>query len=230
MLNNLFNLNSIFTFGDTGLLDELLVVVLSFVLGMVIGVVYKFVHKNGDYSQSFIVTLVMLCTLIAIVIMIIGSNVARAFSLGGALSIIRFREALRDPKDIAFVFFATATGLAVGAGAYTYAVVGVVLLSIFLIILIRFNVFAPAPTAKRLKVVIPEDLNYEGKFDGVLEKYCESFSLRKVMNIDLGTLFELVFDVRMKRDISEKEMLDELRALNGNLKISLTLASSEQTD
>lgn len=223
----LFDLQSIFTFGETGIIDELLVVVLSFMLGVVIAGVYKFVHKDGDYSQSFIVTLVMLCTLIAIVIMIIGSNVARAFSLGGALSIIRFREALRDPKDIAFVFFATATGLAVGAGAYAYAVVGVLLLSVFLIILIRFNIFAPRGTAKKLKVVIPEDLNYEGKFDGVLEKYCESYTLRKVMNIDLGTLFELVFSVKMKNGVSEKEMLDELRTLNGNLKISLTLAATD---
>ncbi len=223
----LFNLQSIFTFGETGILDELLVVVLSFILGVVIAGVYKFVHTDGDYSQSFIVTLVMLCSLIAIVIMIIGSNVARAFSLGGALSIIRFREALRDPKDIAFVFFATATGLAVGAGAYAYAVAGVLLLSIFLIILIKLNIFAPSGTAKKLKVVIPEDLNYEGKFDPVLEKYCESYSLRKVMNIDLGTLFELNFSVRMKNGASEKEMLDELRTLNGNLKISLTLAATD---
>lgn len=223
----LFNLNSVFTFGETGILDELFVVVLSFVLGLVIGAVYKFLHKDGDYSQSFIVTLVMLCTLIAIVIMIIGSNVARAFSLGGALSIIRFREALRDPKDIAFVFFATATGLAVGAGAYTYAAAGVLLLSLFLILLIRFNVFAPKSTAKKLKLVIPEDLNYEGKFDGVLDKYCESYKLCKVMNIDLGTLFELVYTVKMKNGVSEKEMLDELRTLNGNLKISLALAATE---
>lgn len=223
----LFDFGSIFTFGETGIVDELLVVVLSFILGVVIAGVYKFVHKDGDYSQSFIVTLVMLCTLIAIVIMIIGSNVARAFSLGGALSIIRFREALRDPKDIAFVFFATATGLAVGAGAYAYAVAGVLLLSVFLIILIKFNIFAPSGTAKKLKVVIPEDLNYEGKFDAVLEKYCESYSLRKVMNIDLGTLFELVFSVKMKNGVSEKEMLDELRTLNGNLKISLTLAATD---
>lgn len=223
----MLNLQSIFTFGETGIIDEILVVVLSFALGLVIGGVYKFVHKDGDYSQSFIVTLVMLCTLIGIVIMIIGSNVARAFSLGGALSIIRFREALRDPKDIAFVFFATATGLAVGAGAYTYAVIGVLLLSLFLILLIRFNIFAPKSTPKKLRVVIPEDLNYEGKFDGVLEKYCESYKLCKVMNIDLGTLFELVFSVKMKKGVSEKEMLDELRTLNGNLKISLTLAATE---
>ena len=89
----------------------------------------------------------------------------------------------------------------------------------------KLNLFAPAHTTKKLKIVIPEDLNYEGVFDAVLNKYCNKYELLKVMNIDLGTLFELVFDVKVKKDINEKEFMDELRTLNGNLKISLTLAS-----
>jgi hypothetical protein len=221
-------ITSFFTFGDITPANVCTVVILSFVLGLVVGFVYKITHKTEGYSQSFIFTLVMISTLIAIVIMTVGSNVARAFSLGGALSIIRFRMALRDPKDIAYVFFATVAGLAVGAGAYAYAVIGVVLLSAFVLIMTKLNLFAPKATAKKLKIVIPEDLNYEGKFDGVLNKYCEGYTLRKVMNIDLGTLFELVFDINMKNDASEKEMLDEIRALNGNLKISLILNGTEE--
>lgn len=200
-------------------------VVLSFVLGLVIGMVYKFTHSGFGYSQSFVITLIMMCTIISVIIMVVGENIAGAFSFAGALAVIRFRMSLKEPKDIAYVLFATAAGLAVGAGAYLVSVIGVIALSLFIIILTKLNLFAPAHTTKKLKIVIPEDLNYEGVFEPVLNKYCNKYELLKVMNIDLGTLFELVFDVKVKKDISEKEFMDELRTLNGNLKISLTLAS-----
>ncbi len=200
-------------------------VLLSFVLGLVIGLVYKFTHTGFGYSQSFVITLIMMCTIISVIIMVVGENVAGAFSFAGALAVIRFRMSLKEPKDIAYVLFATAAGLAVGAGAYLVSVIGVVALSLFIIVLTKLNLFAPSYTTKKLKIVIPEDLNYEGVFEPVLTKYCSKYELLKVMNIDLGTLFELVFDVKVKKDINEKEFMDELRTLNGNLKISLTLAS-----
>lgn len=200
-------------------------ITLSFIIGLIIGGVYKYTHTGFGYSQSFVITLIMMCTIISLVILVVGGNIAGAFSFAGALAVIRFRMSLREPKDIAYVLFATAAGLAVGAGAYLVALLGVVLLGLFIILLTKLNLFMPAHTTKKLKVVIPEDLNYEGVFEPVLDKYCDKHELLKVMNIDLGTLFELVFDVKVKNDISEKEFMDELRTLNGNLKISLTLAS-----
>lgn len=210
---------------EAGILEICFAVTLSFVIGLIIGSVYKFTHTGFGYSQSFVMTLIMMCTVISLVILVVGSNVAGAFSFAGALAVIRFRMSLREPKDIAYVLFATASGLAVGAGAYIVALIGVALLSVFIIVMSKLNLFAPEHTTKKLKIVIPEDLNYEGVFDSVLTKYCNKYELLKVMNIDLGTLFELVYDVKVKKDINEKEFMDELRTLNGNLKISLTLAS-----
>lgn len=210
---------------EAGIIEICFAVTLSFVIGLIIGCVYKFTHTGFGYSQSFVMTLIMMCTVISLVILVVGSNIAGAFSFAGALAVIRFRMSLREPKDIAYVLFATAAGLAVGAGAYIVALIGVVLLSIFIIIMSKLNLFAPNNTTKKLKVVIPEDLNYEGVFEPVLDKYCTSHQLLKVMSIDLGTLFELIFDVKVKKDANEKELMDELRTLNGNLKISLTLAS-----
>lgn len=208
-----------------GMGEMFFAIVLSFAIGLAIGGVYKFTHSGFGYSQSFVVTLIMMCTIISLVILVVGNSVASAFSFAGALAVIRFRMSLREPKDIAYVLFATAEGLAIGARAYMMAVLGVVLLGIFVIVLTKLNLFAPVATNKKLRIVIPEDLNYEGVFEPVLNRYCTKFQLLKVMNIDLGTLFELVFDVRVKKDVSEKEFMDELRTLNGNLKISLTLAS-----
>ena len=210
---------------DIGMAEIAFALALSFVVGLVIGCVYKFTHTGFGYSQSFVVTLIMMCSIISLVILVVGNSVASAFSFAGALSVIRFRMSLREPKDIAYVLFATAEGLAIGARAYAIAIFGVILLSVFIILLAKLNLFTPGVTTKKLKVVVPEDLNYEGVFDPVLEKYCTTYQLLKVMNIDLGTLFELVYDVKVKKGVSEKDFLDELRTLNGNLKISLALAS-----
>lgn len=226
MLDNLMSILTGGSASESASVGEIaFAIVLSFVIGLIIGCVYKFTHTGFGYSQSFVITLIMMCTIISLVILVVGENIAGAFSFAGALAVIRFRMSLREPKDIAYVLFATVEGLAVGARAYVMAVLGVVLLGLFIIIITKFNLFAPSHTTKKLKVVIPEDLNYEGVFEPVLTKYCTSYSLLKVMNIDLGTLFELVFDVKVKKGINEKEFMDELRTLNGNLKISLSLAS-----
>lgn len=208
-----------------GVLELIFAISLSFVIGLIIGCVYKFTHTGFGYSQSFVITLIMMCIVISVVILVVGSNIAGAFSFAGALAVIRFRMSLREPKDIAYVLFATAAGLAVGAGAYIVAIVSVPLLGAFIILMSKLNLFAPNNTTKKLKVVIPEDLNYEGIFEPVLDKYCTNHQLLKVMSIDLGTLFELIFDVKIRKGANEKELMDELRTLNGNLKISLTLAS-----
>lgn len=200
-------------------------ILLSFIIGLVIGWVYKFTHSGFGYSQSFVVTLIMMCVVISLVILVVGSNIAGAFSFAGALAVIRFRMSLREPKDIAYVLLATAMGLAVGARAYLLAIISIAMISVFVIFLAKTDLFHPGYTVKKLKIVIPEDLNYEGVFEPVLERYCTKYTLLRVVNIDLGTLFELVYDIKVKQDISEKEFLDELRTLNGNLKISITLAS-----
>ena len=217
--------NMVLPTGDVTAADIVMVVCLSFALGLLIGLVYKFTHTGFGYSQSFVMTLVMMSTVISLVILVVGENIAGAFSFAGALSVIRFRMSLREPKDIAYVLFATTVGLTVGARAYMVAIIGVVILCVLIMIMTKLNLFAPGVTTKKLKIVIPEDLNFEGVFDPVLKKYCSSYQLLKVMNIDLGTLFELVYDVKVKKGTNEKEFMDELRTLNGNLKISLSLAS-----
>lgn len=205
-------------------------ILLSFAIGLAIGCVYKCTHSGFGYSQSFVVTLIMMCVIISLVILVVGSNIAGAFSFAGALAVIRFRMSLREPKDIAYVLLATAMGLAVGARAYLLAIVSIAMIGAFVVLLAKLDLFRPGYTVKKLKIVIPEDLNYEGVFEPVLERYCAKYTLSKVANIDLGTLFELAYDVKVKKDISEKAFLDELRTLNGNLKISLTLASCDFDD
>ncbi len=208
--------------------EVMIMVALASIIGLVIGVIYKYSNQTMDYTREFTVTLVMLCVIIAVVVAAVGSNVARAFSFAGVLSIIRFRTVIGHPRDIAFVLFSVAAGLCVGITAYLYAIIVVAVLFVLILIMNKFNIFAPRGSAKRLKVTIAENMNYEGVFDQVLDKYCLQYDLERVSSIDLGTLFELVYSVEVKNDISEKEMLDELRCKNGNLNISLIMAPKQK--
>ena len=129
---------SSFTYGEI-----LLNLSLSFILGMIISYVYKITHKGLSYSQSFILTVVFVTIIVSMVIMVIENNLARAFALVGALSIIRFRTVVKDTKDTAFIFLGLAAGLACGTSNYFIAISGtsIICLIIFVLHLTNFGPF-----------------------------------------------------------------------------------------
>ena len=219
--------DSIFTTADAetvlSLPGMLIALGVAFVLGLAISLVYMKTQKNRQPSESFALTLVILPVVISVIILLVGNNVARAFSLAGAFSIIRFRSAPGNPKDITYVLLCMAVGLATGMGFVAYAVVVALILCgiMFLLELTKFG--QSKGQVKTLKITIPEDLNYEHSFDDILVEYTQSSTLRKVRTMDLGSLFELNYSVTMKNDVSEKAFLDEIRIRNGNLNINLVL-------
>lgn len=203
----------------------LLALIVSFSLGVFMSIVYMNTNKNKGYSQDFAITLVILPAVVTVIILLVGTNVARAFSLAGAFSIIRFRSALENPKDITYVLFSMAIGLACGMGYLAYATITAIMICIVLTVIELSNFGYPKTTNKLLKITIPENLDYENTFESILKKYTNSFNLRKVRTTDLGSLFELVYCVNTKNDLSEKSFIDELRCRNGNLNITLVLDS-----
>ena len=84
-----------------------------------IGLVYRLTHRGISYSQSYVQTLVMMGMVVSLIMLVVGSNIARAFALVGALSIIRFRNAIKETRDVGFIFFAMAIGMATGTRFYT---------------------------------------------------------------------------------------------------------------
>ena len=194
----------------------------SVIIGLVISLVYLFTHKKEGYSQAFCVALILLAPIVGLVILLIGNNVARAFSLAGAFALIRFRSAPGDPKDIAFVFLSVVMGLACGMGYWLYAAIATVVICLVIIILHLTNYAGKKGDVYTLKITVPETLNYVGAFDETLNKYTNSFKLVRVKSVDFGALFELSFTVELKDDKQMREMLDDLRAINGNLKIMLS--------
>lgn len=196
---------------------------MAFVLGLMVSIVYMKTHKTASPSQSFALTLVMFPAVVTIIIMLIGNNAARAFSLVGAFSIIRFRSAPGDPKDITYVLFSMAIGLAAGMGYLLYAAIVAVVLCSVMVLLEVLQFGRGRGTEKLLKITIPENLDYENAFDDLMQKYTLSSRLQKVKTADLGSLYELVYTVTTKNEVREKDFIDELRCRNGNLNITLVL-------
>lgn len=203
--------------------EVLLTIAVSFALGLIITWVYQKTYSGPYYSQTFVHTLVIVGVVISIIIVAIGSNIARAFSLAGALSIIRFRSAISDPKDIAFIFFVMGAGLATGAGLYVPAIVFVIVLSALIYILKYINYGQKPGVQKLLKITLPENLNFEGLFDDLLDTHLISYKLLSIRTTNLGTMFELSYAIESPSQTSDKALIDDIRARNGNLNVTILL-------
>lgn len=206
---------------------SVLVTVLSAAaIGFVISLVYMLTHKKEGYSQAFCVSLILLAPIVGMVILVIGNNIATAFSLAGAFALVRFRSAPGDPKDIAFVFMSVTMGLTCGLGYEIYAAFAVAILCVIILVL-HFTKYAGKHHEHyTLKITVPETLNYVGAFDEVLEKYCTTSKMSRVKSVDFGALFELSYDVTLKDEKQIRMFLDELRTMNGNLKIMLSTSET----
>lgn len=200
--------------------STLAIIFATIFLGVIISVLYIKTNKNMDV-QGFAITLIMLPAIIAIIILLVGNNVARAFSLAGAFSIIRFRSAPGGPKDLSYIFFTLAVGLSAGMGYIGYAFLFTIILCVVMLVLDKIDYGKLKTNSLDLKITVPENLNYEETFDDVLRKHTTFWQLVKVKTKEFGALFELNYKIAMN-DGNQKEFIDELRARNGNLSISLT--------
>ncbi len=200
----------------------LLCIAAGLLIGIVITGAYFFITPKRERSASFTLSMIILPAIVGVVILLIGGNLARAFSMAGIFTIVRFRSIPGDAKDISFVFLTMATGLAVGLGYLTLGVVVAVLISIVIILVSKAGIGLPKQKEKRLRITIPEDMNYQGIFDEVFSKYTSFSEMQKVRTSNMGTLFELTYDIVMKDSALEKEFLDAIRCRNGNLQIALS--------
>ena len=199
----------------------LLSVIAALILGLIISFIYIYSDKEKKYSTSFAISLVILPAVVAVVIMLVGSNIARAFSMGGAFALVRFRSIPGDSKDISTVFYAMAVGLAAGLGFVGYAAIITLIIGAVYFVLVRAGYGKRRNGYKTLKIMVPENMSFSGAFDDLFEKYADDVKLIKVRTTNMGSLFELTYDISVKKDTDEKEFIDELRCRNGNLNILL---------
>lgn len=227
-MEELFNELAIFN-GFPGLMvfigQTLITIALSFSLGLLITWTYRKTYDGLAWSQSFLHTIILMGVVAGVVILVVGNNLARAFGLVGALSIIRFRSAIREPRDVAFIFFAMAAGLACGTGFYLVGIIFTILICGIVLLLSKLGYGEVRNPGKILKILIPENLNYEGLFNDIFRDHLDSYKLIQVQTTNLGTMFELVYSVRGKKYYDEKAMVDQIRSRNGNLRVTILLGT-----
>ena len=204
------------------LTNTLIILVVSIILGLIISISYMKTSKEETVTSGFAITLIMLPAIISIIILLVGNNVARAFSLAGAFSIIRFRSEPKDPKDISYIFFTLAVGLSAGMGYIVYAILFTIILCLIMFILKFINYAEPDKSCLELRITIPENLNYENVFDDVLKKYTSSWKFKKIKTKEFGSLFEITYSVVMNNG-NQKKFIDEIRCRNGNLGVILSV-------
>ncbi|MDM8554074.1 DUF4956 domain-containing protein [Desulfococcaceae bacterium HSG7] len=223
-LEKLRGMTSLFSMWDVAI-----AMVLSFLLALIVAKVYKETHRGISYSQSYVHTVVLMAVVVSIIMLIIGSNIARAFSLVGALSIIRFRNAVKETRDVGFVFFAMAIGMACGTRFYLMAVFFTLLTCSFILIMYKMNLFAKEMRERILMVQVPEDFPYETAFEDLFRKYFLDSNLISIENVSKGELIEVIYSVTMKSRPKLKELLKAIREINNNNKVTL-IEGQQQID
>lgn len=207
--------------GGFQLWEMIAALLLSFFLSLIIAYVYRETHQGVSYSVSLVHTMIIMSVTIALIMLIIGSNVARAFALVGALSIIRFRNAIKESRDVAFIFMTMAVGMAAGTGFYLAAVVFTLFVSAMVFFLHRFDIGASSSREVLVKLHLAEFVDYHSAFDEIFYRYLQEHSLLSVETIRGGTLLELVYSVQFRKGADESKFLDELRAIAADGRVSL---------
>ena len=201
-------------------------VVTSFILGALISYIYKVTHRGISYSQSFIHTLVLLCMIVSVVMMTIGNNLARAFGLVGALSIIRFRTAVKDTKDTAYVFWVLATGMTIGTGNYSIAFVSCAIISLGAFVLSKGNFASIKKHDFILRFQFTKDKHSDKSLTDLFEEYLRYYHL-VTLNLLKNTMYQYTYYIKFESDQSKDEFIKKLGDLKETDKIYLISAAHD---
>lgn len=211
---------------DTALTDTispgnfLICVAVSLVLGLLLCAMTGW---QSHSSRSFAITLALLPAVVCVVIMMVNGNVGTGVAVAGSFSLVRFRSAPGTAREISAIFVAMGTGLITGMGYLAYAALFALILGAATMAYTVFSLrpHSGGPVCRTLHITVPEDLDYIGVFEPVLDEYTRQYSLTQVKTTNMGSLFKLTYDVTMKDAALEKKFIDQLRLRNGNLEIAL---------
>ena len=217
MLSHLFY--DIFTDTAVDPAMMLLAIGVSLLLGLVVAKVYQF---KTVYRKSFVMSLALLPTLIAIVIFLVNGSLGAGVAVMGAFSLIRFRSAPGGAKELVSIFLVMTIGIAIGMGYLVFATVFTLIMSLVMLLLEVVNFGQMKHSMRQLTVVIPESLDYESIFDDIFNKAANHVELANVKTSDMGSLFKIKYIIQLNGRMTEKEFIDALRTRNGNLEIAIS--------
>ena len=213
MLKSIFDASSV----SLSMISLGICIMVAFLLGLLIAFIHSRTTKS---SKNFVVTLSILPMLVSFIIIMVNGNLGTSVAVLGAFSLIRFRSVPGSSKEIISIFFAMTVGVAVGMGQIVFASIATIIVCLILFVLdkIRFGF----KEQKKLVITIPENLDFTNLFLDIFNKYLDKYTLEKAKTTNMGSMYELTYEVSVKNNINEKEFIDEIRCRNGNLKIILS--------
>lgn len=218
-ISNLFSFNGLE--GQPTILMSIAAMALAAILSLIITKVYISTFTGERYSQAFVHTIIMMSVVVSVVMTVVSGNAGVAFGLFAVFSLIRFRSAVTNAKDIAYIFFGLCVGMTAGLFQFELAIVLTVFASLVFYLLFKFD-YGKGKDTQILKVTVPENLNHEELFDDILGEMTDYYQLRQVETTNLGTMILYTFAIRSKIDTRDQTLLDAIRERNANLKVSLS--------
>lgn len=221
--------DSLFESGDI----TVLAVFLSLGAALIAGVIFAFMcYYRSKSTKSFFISTALLPCVVALVIILVNGNIGVGIAIAGAFSLVRFRSAPGTAKEISVIFITMASGLAFGMGYIGYGSIFILALGGVLMLFERLNIWDKKIDIKekRLKIVLPEELDYTKVFDDIFEKYTDKVELYKVKTVNMGSMFCLYYLITLKDLNNEKEFMDELRCRNGNLEVLIQRVDFDKSE
>ena len=187
--------------------------------GILIAVVFGY---QNTYTKSFLVSLSILPSVVCVVIMMVNGNVGAGVAVAGTFSLVRFRSVPGTAREISAIFLTMAAGLATGMGYVGFGLLFTLALCALTLLLekLGFGGKRSQYQRKTLRITMPEDLDYAGVFQDILDQYTTESKLVSVKTTNMGSMYKLTYNVTLKDLSKEKELIDQLRCRNGNLEIS----------
>lgn len=223
MIDQLFNING----NESSIFMSVLAMAVTTILSIVITKIYQITFTGERYSQNFVHTIIIMSVVVSVVMNVVSGNAGVAFGLFAVFSLIRFRSAVTDAKDIAYIFFGLSVGMTSGLYQFDLAIVLTIFASVLFYLLYKFQ-YGKGKDTQILKVTVPENLNHESLLDDVFHEFTISNSLRQVETTNLGTMILYTYAIRSKNVTRDKELLDRIREKNANLKVSLTYMENRE--
>lgn len=213
MLKSIFDASSV----SLSMISLGICIMVAFLLGLLIAFIHSRTTKS---SKNFVVTLSILPMLVSFIIIMVNGNLGTSVAVLGAFSLIRFRSVPGSSKEIISIFFAMTVGVAVGMGQIVFASIATIIVCLILFVLDKMKF--GFKEQKKLVITIPENLDFTNLFLDIFNKYLDKYTLEKAKTTNMGSMYELTYEVSIKNNINEKEFIDEIRCRNGNLKIILS--------
>jgi hypothetical protein len=199
----------------------------SLACGITIALVYRYIYKGPSYAATYVNSLVLLALITTVVIMVIGNNLARAFGLVGAMSIIRFRTAVRDVQDIVYIFFALAVGMASGVGLHAIAIASTLVICLVSVVMVTFNFGAPGKAEYVLQLIYTPTKATESRISEILNKYCRGVRLANLKSQTEGDSVEAFYQFSLRRKYKSTELVEEFTSLSDKIRFNIYFDQDE---